>query len=770
MDSGRDFDPKAFAGEKSGVKQKWNEDVRTAGPPNSGAYWPPRAFVLWQTVARNRTFAAMAASMLVWAIVHAATTVWPEKRRSSSSVCWRNTTCSNTITEAAFRGEWEANMYAPASRTVEPVAVILSTDGDDGDGERPFVAGTSLAHNGSMLVFDFGKEVGGIVHLDFVVLGNGSGAVGLAFSEARNWIGEWSDSSSDGQNGRDGALYANFSGPGSVRYTMPDAKLRGGFRYLSVFLMTATSSATASVQVDCVQVEIAFQPTWTDLRAYQGYFHSDDALLNRIWYSCAYTLQTNLIPPNTGRTWPPPQGGAGWSNDGNLGSTGNDILVDGAKRDRAVWTGDLGVAVPAAFVSLGDLEGTRNALQTIYDHQNGDGAFPQAGPPLLIQGSDAYHLWTLIGTYNYILYTGDATFLDQNWPLYMRAVDYIWAKVTPAHGLLLVTGSSDWARQNSAGEISEAQMLLYHALQTGCRLAGWAGDDTGLAETWTVRAKQLRQATITHLYNPGQGAFMDSITDASIYPQDANALAVLFGVVTAQSAEAQNISALLAGRWTSIGAPSPELPGNVSPFISSLEILAHIAAGHPDRAVDLIRISWGWYLQHPNGTQSTAIEGYLLDGSFGYRTNDGYRGDHSYPSHSHGWSTGPATALTEGVLGLQVTARQGRSWIFAPQMAAGHSGRLHDVQGGFVTGLGSFQARWWWQDKENPGPYQATVHTPDGTTGQLLLPVVQNGTIPTIQIDGQNASLAWYRQGVDGVVDLVATDGVLGGNHTIKVW
>lgn len=756
----RVVDPPA---EKSDIKIQRENDAGTVETTCSGAEMPPKV-PMWRTVTRYRTFIAMTASMLVWAMVHVATTTWSTTGQSGHGACWRDTPCSRTIKETAFRGEWEANIYAPASRTVEPAA-ILSADGDP-DNAQAYVSGAALAHNGSMVVFDFGKEVGGIVRLDFVVRGRGSGAVGLAFSEARSWIGEWSDSSSDGQNGRDGALYANFSRPGRQHYTMPDAKLRGGFRYLSVFLV----ADEASVRLDRVQVEIAFQPTWPDLRAYQGYFHSDDALLNRIWYSCAYTLQTNLIPPSTGRSWPPPTGGIGWSNNGDLGCAGHDILVDGAKRDRAVWPGDLGVAVPAAFVSLGDLSGARNALQTIYDHQNADGSFPQAGPPLLIQGSDAYHLWTLIGTYNYVLYTGDAAFLARSWPHYVRAVAFICAKVTSAHGLLHVTGAGDWARQHSAGEISEAQMLLYHVLKTGCALADWAGDDTGLAKVWTARAEALQQATITHLYDQDHGAFKDSVADASIHPQDGNALALLFGVVATHSAEAQNISARLAARWTSIGAPAPELPGNVSPFISSLEVLAHIAAGRPDRAVDLIRLSWGWYLQNPNGTQSTAIEGYLLDGSFGYRANAGYRGDHSYPSHSHGWSTGPATALTEGVLGLQVTSREGRNWTFAPQMAAAGGGRLHDVQGGFATGLGPFQARWWREDAENPGPYQATLRTPVGTTGQLVLPVVQNGTKPTVQIDGRRASIRWYRQSVDGVVDLVVVQVVPGGNHTISVW
>ena len=79
-----------------------------------------------------------------------------------------------------------------------------------------------------------------------------------------------------------------------------------------------TTNGTTTVSFSEISLAIGFQPTWSNLRAYQGYFHSNDELLNRIWYSGAYTLQTNSVPVNTGRHVPfPPLGG--WANDGLLG-------------------------------------------------------------------------------------------------------------------------------------------------------------------------------------------------------------------------------------------------------------------------------------------------------------------------------------------------------------------------------------------------------------------------------------------------------------------
>lgn len=689
----------------------------------------------------------MAGFMSKWLLVLSTATL------VCSQSCWRNTSCSD-LTDSAFPGPWESNIYAPKSRTVKPKTIIPMTTGI---GSIPYIGVQSLVHNASGLVFDFGIEVGGIVTVKYEVSGNASGSLGLAFSEARNYIGMWSDTSNGGFKGPDGALYSNFSGAGDVVYTMPDGKIRGGFRYLTLFLITDGVGTNDLVTLTDISLEIGFQPTWSNLRAYQGYFDCSDDMLNKIWYSGAYTLQTNAVPPSTGRRTPS-TALYGWNNDGYLGP-GDTIIVDGAKRDRAVWPGDMGVAVPSTFVSVGDLDSVRNALQVMYDYQNKDGSFPEAGPPLLQQGSDTYHMWTMIGTHNYMMYKNDTTFLQQNWAKYRKAMDYILGKIS-ASGLLNVTGTRDWARWQTGYNMSEAQMILYHTLNTGADLALWAASDASLAADWTSRASALANATLLHCLDTTSNIFKDNATSTTLHPQDANSLALMFGLVDPITPLGQSISAKLTNNWTPIGAETPELPGNISPFISSFEIRAHLAAGQTSRALDLIRRSWGWYLAHPNGTGSTVVEGYRTDGTWGYRSERGYGNDPSYVSHAHGWSSGPTGALTEDILGLSVTGRLGETWQFAPQF-----GDLRYARGGFVTGLGKFEASW---TRDGEG-YGAVVSTPGSTRGVLLLPVLQAGVKPRIVVDGKRVCGRWYRKGVaDDVVDLVSLE-VDGGNHTVAV-
>lgn len=136
----------------------------------------------------------------------------------------------------------------------------------------------------------------------------------------------------------------------------------------------------------------------------------------------------------------------------------------------------MGVAVPSTFVSIGDLNSVKNALQTMYNYQVSasstltttlnllplknptTGAFPEAGPPLLQLGSDTYHMWTMIGTYNYLLYSNDTAFLQENWSKYLLAMNYIYEKVDSS-GLLNVTGLRDWARWQTGFNGSEPNMM-----------------------------------------------------------------------------------------------------------------------------------------------------------------------------------------------------------------------------------------------------------------------------------------------------------------------
>ncbi|HWO61787.1 MAG TPA: trehalase family glycosidase [Umezawaea sp.] len=612
------------------------------------------------------------------------------------------TSPTTALADPADRGHGSDN-FAPSSRTVTPVKVTRSTGAVTTPGNVLRNRTTTLTGNGSSITLDFGKEVGGTVSVRFPASTEPGQRLGLAFTESSQYIGLTSDASNGG-SGPDGALTADVT-PGST-WTTPKAKQRGGFRYLTLFVDSA-----GSIAIDRVSVDITFAPTMTDLRDYPNHFRSSDPLLNKIWYAGAYTVQTNIIPPDTGRVWGPP--GTGWDNGATVGA-GDTVLVDGAKRDRTVWPGDLGVSVPTEYASLGDLTPTRNALTTLYQHQTPSGELPFAGPQVNFYNSDTYHLWTLIGTATYVQYTHDEAWLRDTWPAYRRGLDYSLAKIGPT-GLLRVTGTNDWARGGQGGENIAANSLLHQALLTGADLADRLNDPES-ATAWRAKAATVKTAVNATLWDEQAGLFRDNPTSA-LHPQDGNSLAVSYGL--ADPPRAQRISASLTLNWNAYGATTPEKNSEIGTFPGSLEVQAHLKAGNPTRALDLIRREWGYMLNSPLGTGSTFWEGYLANGQFGYGG--------TYMSASHGWATGPTSALTFSVLGIQPHSLNG-GYLVKPQ-----PGDLTSAEGNLNTPLGNIDLTW----SHNPrsGTFTGTLTAPTKAVDRVEIPTF--GARTQLRVNGK---------------------------------
>lgn len=622
-------------------------------------------------------------------------------------------------------------IYAPASRTVAPVAVLKTTGAVTNPQHLVSGGVTRLSGPGSSVVLDFGKEVGGLVTLHFASSSDASQQLGLAFSESKLGVGPASDSSNGGPEA-DGALYAGVAGLGT--YTMPASRLRGGFRYLTLFLNSA-----GTVDLDKVSLYFTAAPSMANLRAYPDYFRSSDDLLNRIWYAGAYTVQMDTVAPNAGRVWPPPPGG-GWDNAGLIG-VGSSVLADGAKRDRTVWPGDLGISVPTDFAAFNDLTTIRNTLDVLYQHQDPEGAFPYAGPEVNFPGvlSDTYHLWTLIVTADYELYSGDRSWLDGIWSQYKQGLAWSTARID-SNGLFMVAGTADWARSGQGQENIAANALMYRTLVTGATLAGVEGD-AALASSYAQKAVALRAAINSHLWDPAAGAYKDN-QSSTLHPQDGNSLAVWFAIPDTPQ-KTHSILQVLKRNWTRLGAHTPEWTG-IHPYPGSLEIQARLAAGDDRDALELIRREWGYMLNAPIGTASTFWEGFNDDGSFAYETTGP-----GYTSLAHGWATGPTSALTFYVLGLQ-PASGGGQYEFVP-----HPGGLRFAEGRLRIPQGALQASW----RRDGGAFEMELVAPGGTSGRVGIPVPSSST--PVYVNGVRARVG---RPSDGYTYL----GLSGGRYSIS--
>ncbi|KAJ3524477.1 hypothetical protein NM688_g8554 [Phlebia brevispora] len=522
---------------------------------------------------------------------------------------------------SAPSGLWSKFIYAPASRVVYPQAVrktvgsVHNADSllspADGFNNR----GAALSGNESWVTLDFGIEVGGLVTMRINSASSSSG-LALSFTESPLFISPTTSDDSTYPSANmsyDGVLHLTEPLTEGV-WTQPTSTLRGGFRFLTI-----VSTSQSETTISNVSVEISFMPHVEDMRNYSGYFYAKDPVfhdqdfLTKIWYSGAYTVQTNTVPVNTGRQVPFVSS-PGWQNNATLGLAG-PIIVDGAKRDRAVWPGDMGVAVPTQFVSTNDLLPTKNALSTLFSYMDPlTGALPESGPPLLQMGSDTYHMWTLIGVHNYFLYSGDTAWLEDLWANYTKAVGFVLGKVDSS-GLMNVTGLRDWARLGGGGHNAEGNALLYKVLIDSADLAIHI-NQTSLGETWSVNASSLKTKFNEAFWLPSAGMYRDNTT-TTLCPQDANSMAVLYNLTTS-AAQASSVSEGLTRNWNELGAIAPELPDTISPFIGSLELQAHFVSGNDERAMDLLRREWGYMLYTNLSVQSTLLEGYTANGSIWY--------------------------------------------------------------------------------------------------------------------------------------------------------
>ncbi|KAJ4307702.1 hypothetical protein N0V94_009644, partial [Neodidymelliopsis sp. IMI 364377] len=317
------------------------------------------------------------------------------------------------LTSADAVTPWDTYNYSPASRNVKPTT-IHSQSGNvtilpGRDGNYQLAPGSSIS-------LDFGVEVGGWINLRARISNTSitpTPHFSLAFTESPAFVRAISDDTGATPT-QDWDQALNVTLPsGSTLYTTPTEKFRGGFRFLTI-------NALTNIQISNITCTIGFAPNTPNLRDYGGHFYTpDDDLLVKIWYAGAYTVQTNIAPQDTGR-WLP-QVRPGWAYNNSIGVTG-PLLVDGAKRDRAIWPGDLGIQGLTAFLALGadGLESVRNALDTLCFYQNATtGRFPFAGPATgsFRNGaqSDTYHAWSLIALFNYAVWTRDAAWVGARW-------------------------------------------------------------------------------------------------------------------------------------------------------------------------------------------------------------------------------------------------------------------------------------------------------------------------------------------------------------------
>lgn len=534
-------------------------------------------------------------------------------------------------------------------------------------------------------------------------------------------------------------------------------QIQGGQRFQAITLTTPGT-------VELTSVGIHFRHPNASSADYAGHFLSSDDALNRICYQAAYTNDTDMVP---------------------IGAVPNQtipVILDGAKRDRRPWIGDLLVQGRTAFSSLGfgakgsdyikstigAFGATQAANGSIFGHIGNWTVWPPTGGFY----STSYSMYYVLDLASYYLYSGDAPFVESQYQTLKRQLAYNRMLVDPSSGLL-VTGPGagrdwDFYDGDKLGAVTAYNAIYYKALTDAARLASdlaerdpgdpsaatWEAD----AATWSSQATDLRQRINAVLFDTGRGVYKladrDNGTHAgTAVPQDANSEAITFGVAP-PGPHADILRYLRNNLWGRFG-PQPYSPDAnystvISPFVTGMEVDARFAAGDTDGALALIHNLWD---------QMTDKRGPYYTGALWEKLNQDGTDVDANASLAHGWATGPVSTLTGYLVGARPVTAGYKTWIIAPQ-----PGNVEWAQGRIPTPAGALVSRW--QRGHGSSSFTLTMGAPDGTSGTVAVPEL--GRSRTITMDSR---VVWRNGAPAAGVTAVERDGTVQfsgvtGTHT----
>ncbi|MDW5594818.1 alpha-L-rhamnosidase C-terminal domain-containing protein [Conexibacter stalactiti] len=689
------------------------------------------------------------------------------------------------------RGAWRDYVLAPSGRSLAAESILQATprggaiDGDANaalraDGRAVRLTSIGDRTTSPLLALDFGQEIGGHVRVKLSGASPTPPRLHACFSESKRYraLGTRNDGQARFAPGCDTAnIWVGFPGTAytydadshtlDIPATLPgeayDRTLRGGFRYLTLFL-----DGPGSLDVDAVTVDYTPEPSRRDPSKLAGWFNSSDEELNKIWHAGVYTVQVNTDKASTAKSWPYRDGERDHA-DGQLPHLGPDdeVIYDGGKRDRLVWQGDLAVQNPVAYLSTWNLAAVDNSLVHLAKQQLDDGFVPassQMGPHNAGEQRNygEYVTWFLFNMAEHYRYTGDRAFVRQWWPALRRAAAWLESvRQQDPRGLIGFADvrSCGHYGYSDCGHETYVNALYKRNLDQLATLAGALGD-TAAARTYAARADEVARAIEAQLWDEQAGAYRLSRELPAVHPQDGNAAAVLTGVASGARAS-RALAFLRANTWSRYGSltvspdePNASLPAFYAPLPSGFEAEARFGLADDPRGLQaedgiaLLKRFWGHQLRQDPG--STFVE-HLLP--------SGYPSLSQFSSLAHGWASGPTVVLSRRVLGVDPTAAGYERFDVAPQPAG-----LSWAEGAVPTPHGQVATSW----TRRGDDLRIELTVPRGTTGRASVPTF--GRTVQVRRDGR---LVWdgrraLAAGVSRAGDRILVDGLTRGRHVVR--
>lgn len=332
----------------------------------------------------------------------------------------------------------------------------------------------------------------------------------------------------------------------------------------------------------------------------RGAFACSDPTLTRIWSHGAYTLRLCM----------------------------RDFLLDGIKRDRLPWAGDLMTSLLTNAHSFRNEEIARRTLTVL-----GRAGIAKSH----VNGIVDYSLWWIVCHDVFQLYSGDRAYLRREWPriaAHMRELE----RRCDAQGFLSVAPGEwvfiDWA----PGEKTTSLQILWRwALRSAARLAERL-DETEAAERWARHADAVEALLQKTAWDAERGVWLGVPGVPKSRPtRQAQLLSVVSGLIRPDQRDAVRAKLI-----------SDSLPPVGTPYMAGFECMALYELGAAREATARIANLWGGMLARG---ATTFWEAGSADDSGGGAY--AFYGRPFGKSLCHAWSAGPTAFLPEGLFGLK---------------------------------------------------------------------------------------------------------------------
>ncbi|MCG2614797.1 alpha-rhamnosidase [Terrimonas sp. NA20] len=436
---------------------------------------------------------------------------------------------------------------------------------------------------GAMLV-DFGKETLGFIELHGL---SGKGNLSVYYGESKEEALSTEHCEALDRKAVD------FSSKTNYRFPLSKA-----FRFVNI-------QYDNGVNLDSVSMLYEY----ADLKE-RGGFKCNDAEVNRIYDISKYTFELNT----------------------------REFFIDGIKRDRWIWSGDAYQSYLMNYYLYFDrptVERTMLALR---------GKDPVTGHINTIMD---YTFYWFIGIYDYYLYTGDLTFIQQFYPRMQSLMDYCLSRRNK-YGLLEGLPGDwlfiDWAAGLSKkGELSFEQLLFCRSLETMALCAGITGDEKGKDE-YAKLAADLKEKIFSLYWNPAKNALVHSRIDGKQtdnVTRYSNMFSIFFNYFNESQKQSVKNSVLLNDSIQKI----------TTPYMRFYELEALCAMGEQDYVMKEMKSYWGGMLK-------------LGATSFWEEYNPDKKGEEHYAMYGrqfgkslcHAWGASPIYLLGRYYLGVQPTS------------------------------------------------------------------------------------------------------------------